>query len=69
MGLTPETVTEVRGAARRLNCSTDWVRRLVDAGKLRALRTENGQRLIFVKDVERLRREDPPVNRSRRRKT
>jgi excisionase family DNA binding protein len=40
--------------ARRLDCSPDYVRQLVRAGRLPVLLTRSGQRLFFFEDVERL---------------
>jgi excisionase family DNA binding protein len=45
---------EVTPAARRLGVSKDWVRRAVDAGRVLAIRTASGQRLVDVDDLERL---------------
>jgi excisionase family DNA binding protein len=47
----------VTSAARRLDLSSDQVRRLVDSGKLKATHAAGGVRLIDGDDVERLARE------------
>ena len=45
------------GAARILKKSPDRVRDLESCGRLRALRTENGQRIFRLEDVVALARE------------
>lgn len=44
-------------AARRLNLSGEYLRRLVREGKLAALRTVRGQHLFEAGEIERLRLE------------
>lgn len=44
-------------AARMLNCSTEWIRRLSDRGDLPAEKLASGQRVFRVEDVEKLARE------------
>lgn len=56
---------EVTEAARRLDCSASWIRRLVDTGRLAALRTTSGQRLISADAVEALRRQQQAVEKHR----
>jgi excisionase family DNA binding protein len=45
---------EVTPAAQRLGASKDTVRRLVDSGRLAAIRTLNGQRLILGEALEEM---------------
>jgi molybdopterin-binding protein len=57
-------------AAKLLGVSTDTVRRMVDDGRLRAIRSEGGQRLIDGTSLARLakpkRAKEPPVAQSAR---
>ena len=41
-------------AAKRLDCSAEFVRQLERAGKLPAKKTPNGRRIFSAEDVERL---------------
>jgi excisionase family DNA binding protein len=41
-------------AARRLNISTVYVRKLESSGKLKAMRTISGKRIFLADEVERL---------------
>jgi excisionase family DNA binding protein len=52
-----DLLVEVTPAAWRLGCSKDNVRRLVDSGRLAAIRTANGQRLILGEALEEMARE------------
>jgi excisionase family DNA binding protein len=51
-----DLLVEVTPAARRLGCSKDNVRRLVDSGRLAAIRTANGQRLIIGEALDEMAR-------------
>jgi excisionase family DNA binding protein len=51
--------------ARRLDVSTEFIRKLARAGKLAAIRTAGGQRIYKVEDVERLAVERELQNRER----
>jgi Helix-turn-helix domain len=73
----PELV-EVTEAAREIGRSAQLVRRLVDRGDLKALRTASGQRLILRESLDAMMRErsrktrwlassDPSIPRGRRR--
>ena len=52
-----EPLLTTSGAARILKKSADRVRDLESSGRLRALKTENGQRIFRLQDVEALARE------------
>jgi excisionase family DNA binding protein len=59
------TLFEVGEAARQLECSPAWVRRLVDDGRLGAIRTSSGQRLILGDALEALVRDREAARRQR----
>ena len=44
----------MRDAAKLLDMTPDGVRRLINIGKLPAVRTPSGQRLLYAEDVEQL---------------
>jgi excisionase family DNA binding protein len=52
--MSKDAFTTVSPAARILGLSPDRVRRLVDAGQLRAVKLATGLRLIDVVDLQRL---------------
>jgi hypothetical protein len=54
-------------AARRLELSAQRVRDLVDTGRLPAIRTASGQRLLTDADIERERRARRAAERPKRR--
>jgi DNA-binding transcriptional MerR regulator len=48
------TETSTTGAATRLKCSPPTVHSLVERGELPCRRTETGQRIFRIEDVEKL---------------
>jgi excisionase family DNA binding protein len=50
---TLDDLLELSAAARRLGLSADRVRQLIDEGKLLALRTSTGRRLVRTADLEK----------------
>jgi hypothetical protein len=51
--------------ARRLNCSTEWVRRMANAGIIPAERTPSGRRIFDALEVERFAAEREEQRRQR----
>jgi excisionase family DNA binding protein len=60
-----ETLLSTGDVARRLNVSSEFVRKLVRFGKLAATRTVGGKRIFKSRDVERLAAEREQQKRER----
>jgi excisionase family DNA binding protein len=56
----------MRDAAKLLDMTPDGVRRLIDVGKLPAVRTPSGQRIVYEEDVEQLAAERDAIAHERR---